>query len=730
MLDNFPVRALLIICLLLCQVDMQLLALPADTVTINEYTTSAVLDQQLVYGIDSSASKTIEEIIGQDAFFRSRNTGEKLKGGNIWAMIMLQNDSDDSVAYVAEVIGYKEVKVFVKEKDGVVTQIKRTGRYIPFPENELGNYKFRTNKVLLKLSGQQTYELYLFYSDPGIEKIEIGLHIAQEELWHFRENKIDKKKNLLLGLFFGVAIVLAFINLAYYFFLRDITYFAYFVYLITLVLFESSRYGFLDSTPVSQFPVFGLIAENCLLLLSVIAYLVFLKNFVGLKTRFPKWEKIIRFNILILVLGMLGVVAIMGVLEYPRVAVHLRNYFILFTLPFITSLLIFLLRKGNQVDTIFVIGSFVLLATGLTSIVLDLFFFDTMYPDVFFQAGTIVEITIFGIALGMKSRKSEQEKQEAQKNLIDQLKKNEQLQITVNQELEKQVHERTKEIQAQNEELVTQQEELAAHRDMLEGQNKIIARNMEELQKVKGQLEDIVESRTQELKVANQELVQHNNQLEQYAYITAHNLRAPVARLKGLMYIFEKTGGVTEEHKDIIEKISGSALEMDEVLTDINAILELKNSNYGPTQQVEITKIVDKSRKILAESLDECKAKINLNLEVTKVHAIEPYMESIFYNLISNAIKYQSADRRLQINISSYPDGANVILEVKDNGIGMDLDQSGSKLFGLYQRFHDHVGGKGLGLYLVKTQVEALGGSISVESEAGKGSTFRVAFPA
>jgi signal transduction histidine kinase len=264
---------------------------------------------------------------------------------------------------------------------------------------------------------------------------------------------------------------------------------------------------------------------------------------------------------------------------------------------------------------------------------------------------------------------------------------------------------------------------------MLEGQNKIIAQNMEELQKVKAQLEDTVASRTQELQIANQELIQRNNQLEQYAYITAHNLRAPVARLKGLMYIFEKTGGVTEEHKDIIMKISGSALEMDEVLTDINAILELKNNNYGPTQLVDIARIVEKSRKILAESLDEDKVDMNLNLEVAKVHAIEPYMESIFYNLISNAIKYQSGDRKLQINISSYPDGSNVILEVKDNGIGMDLDQSGSKLFGLYQRFHDHVGGKGLGLYLVKTQVEALGGSISVESEVNEGCTFRITFP-
>ena len=95
---------------------------------------------------------------------------------------------------------------------------------------------------------------------------------------------------------------------------------------------------------------------------------------------------------------------------------------------------------------------------------------------------------------------------------------------------------------------------------------------------------------------------------------------------------------------------------------------------------------------------------------------------------MSNAIKYRSDKRKLQITISTQRENHGVVLKISDNGMGIDLDNYGQKLFGLYQRFHDHVGGKGMGLYLVKTQVEALGGSISVESKVDHGTTFTITF--
>lgn len=132
---------------------------------------------------------------------------------------------------------------------------------------------------------------------------------------------------------------------------------------------------------------------------------------------------------------------------------------------------------------------------------------------------------------------------------------------------------------------------------------------------------------------------------------------------------------------------------------------------------------------MLNDSLRECKADVILNLSIPQVHANEPYLESIIYNLLSNAIKYRAENRMLEIKISSFRDGSKIVLEIADNGIGIDLQKFGEKLFGLYKRFHDHVGGKGLGLYMVKTQVEALEGSVSVESRIGKGTKFTIALP-
>lgn len=206
-------------------------------------------------------------------------------------------------------------------------------------------------------------------------------------------------------------------------------------------------------------------------------------------------------------------------------------------------------------------------------------------------------------------------------------------------------------------------------------------------------------------------------------------MRGPVARLKGLMYIFEKTSGVDKQNNDIISKIVNSAHEMDEALSDMNSILELKSKGDGLSQKVDLKVIVDKVKNILFDNLDEAKAEIMLSLDVQYVNANIPYLESIIYNLVSNSIKYRSKTRKLKIAISSFSENSNVILEISDNGMGIDLSKFGKKLFGLNQRFHDHVGGKGLGLYLVKTQVEALGGNIEMESEVNKGATIKISLP-
>ena len=108
------------------------------------------------------------------------------------------------------------------------------------------------------------------------------------------------------------------------------------------------------------------------------------------------------------------------------------------------------------------------------------------------------------------------------------------------------------------------------------------------------------------------------------------------------------------------------------------------------------------------------------------IYSVRPMVHSILYNLISNAIKYRSTERQPVITISSSEDDLFYELTVADNGLGIDLSRDKDNLFKLYKRFHHHMEGKGLGLYLVKLQSEALGGNVTVSSELNKSTTFTV----
>jgi signal transduction histidine kinase len=98
--------------------------------------------------------------------------------------------------------------------------------------------------------------------------------------------------------------------------------------------------------------------------------------------------------------------------------------------------------------------------------------------------------------------------------------------------------------------------------------------------------------------------------------------------------------------------------------------------------------------------------------------------------MITNALRYSSPDRKLEIKIRSYKQDSWVIVDFADNGLGMDLNRYGDRLFGLYQRFHGNKEGKGLGLYMTRSQVTAMGGKIEVESEPGRGTIFKIYFKA
>ncbi|NJL12649.1 MAG: hypothetical protein HC913_06400 [Microscillaceae bacterium] len=307
------------------------------------------------------------------------------------------------------------------------------------------------------------------------------------------------------------------------------------------------------------------------------------------------------------------------------------------------------------------------------------------------------------------------------------------------------INRQNEEISAQNEEIISQNEELRAYTEKLNQQQEdieahnqqvkqafaLVAEKNEALEVLTKALDHKVNQRTEEITQINQELIEKNGRLEQFAFTVAHNVRAPVARIIGLVQVLEIENLVNEKNRPFIEALQKVAENLDKVIRDLNQLIDIGKGIYEARTLVNIPSLVERIQTVLKPQLEDVQALIRLRVEeVPEIISIENYVESILYNLISNALKYRSPSRRLRIDIqTSLRPSGEVLLLIQDNGLGIDLALYGQDVFRPYRRFHAHIEGKGLGLYLVKTQVEALGGKIFVESQIEEGASFSVLLP-
>ncbi|MCU0390146.1 MAG: GAF domain-containing sensor histidine kinase [Thermoflexibacter sp.] len=229
----------------------------------------------------------------------------------------------------------------------------------------------------------------------------------------------------------------------------------------------------------------------------------------------------------------------------------------------------------------------------------------------------------------------------------------------------------------------------------------------------------------------NQELVRQNNELQQFTYIVSHNLRAPVANLLGLVSLYRTYDPTHEVNKIALDNIRIVSQQLDYIVRDLNEIVEIKQQVIEETK--ENVSLEEELREILhnlERQIYLAQAQINIDFsKVSYIFTIRKYLNSILLHLLSNALKYKHPDRLPIIHVFTELSDNQIRLMVQDNGLGIDLKKNGAKIFGFHKRFHSHVEGKGMGLYLVKLQTEALGGHIEVDSKLDEGSVFKVYLP-
>ncbi|RAJ82094.1 PAS domain S-box-containing protein [Chitinophaga dinghuensis] len=250
-------------------------------------------------------------------------------------------------------------------------------------------------------------------------------------------------------------------------------------------------------------------------------------------------------------------------------------------------------------------------------------------------------------------------------------------------------------------------------------------------------IRDITESRKmqKELRKANEQLsnlnknlLNQNKQLEDFAHITSHNLRAPIANLKALMQMHNEAASYQERElylgmlHEVIKKI-------DETLNDLVEVIQIRKDVNVEKEKLFFADRLQKVKDILLVDIETSHIRITADFEkAPSLEYSKVYLDSILQNFITNAIRYRSPERTPAVHLQTWLENDNIFMTVEDNGVGIDMERFGNKLFGFRKTFHKNKDAKGIGLFITKTQVEAMGGSIKAESKPGQGTKFIITF--
>ncbi|MGI4735705.1 MAG: PAS domain-containing sensor histidine kinase [Janthinobacterium lividum] len=237
----------------------------------------------------------------------------------------------------------------------------------------------------------------------------------------------------------------------------------------------------------------------------------------------------------------------------------------------------------------------------------------------------------------------------------------------------------------------------------------------------------------EDLAAANQQLIRVNVDLDTFIYTASHDLKAPITNIEGLLYTLRgelPAQSPAGEVSYILDLMQDSVERFTRTIEHLTDVSKLHKTFEEPAHSVLLAATIEGVRLDLAPLLHATGGHLDVDVRaVATVTFSEKNLRSVMFNLLSNAFKYRHPDRAPTVRVRARPDGAYAVLEVQDNGLGLDLAQDQEKLFGMFQRLHTHVEGSGVGLYMVKRLVENASGHITVNSTIGEGSTFAVYLP-
>lgn len=257
------------------------------------------------------------------------------------------------------------------------------------------------------------------------------------------------------------------------------------------------------------------------------------------------------------------------------------------------------------------------------------------------------------------------------------------------------------------------------------------------LEQLKSQKNALVKSQSQLkesnslVKNANERLRVRNRQLEDFNYVVAHNLKAPVSSMSIIVDMLSKPNN-QDTFKELLPKLETISNSISTLTEDVQTYVSILNNKELEVENVNLLLLIKEvENDFVGTLLNEEGKGFNTIYNLDAWHSVKCskfYMKSIVQNFLSNAIKYRRPDVDSHIIFESAWENDKKVLYVKDNGLGIDMERHKESMFKLYKRFHRSHSGKGMGLFIVKSQLEAMNASIEVESEEGVGTTFKIKF--
>lgn len=219
---------------------------------------------------------------------------------------------------------------------------------------------------------------------------------------------------------------------------------------------------------------------------------------------------------------------------------------------------------------------------------------------------------------------------------------------------------------------------------------------------------------------------EQNKRLLNFSYIVSHNLRSHTSNIASIVSFLETTDS-EEEKNEMLQLLKTVSNSLGETMLHLNEVINIRTNIGLLLEPLNLNEYISTVLNVLSEQITKNDIAIINQVPLDSIINYNPaYLESILFNIISNSIRYRHCERETIITISFRMENNLKYLEISDNGIGIDLIKNADKLFGMYKTFTTNSESKGIGLFITKNQIDAMGGTITVESEPNIGTTFKI----